>query len=130
MTRLSQFDRDQLELAFYLPMVLTVLNRDRSILEASSLKLPNPYLTLIEETMKAVQRDLKKVRDYMREHQMKVEKLRSDDTFTSYLFLFRGYEEEHNYFNPRIRNKVEQLLREFLLHRSLPSITVKDETGS
>ena len=60
MTKIPAEDRDKLEHAFYLPMLLTILERDRLIVEKSSFKLNRPYLELIEETTKAVQRDLER----------------------------------------------------------------------
>jgi len=117
MTKIPAEDRDKLENAFYLPMLLTILERDRLIVERSPFKLNKPYLELIEETMKAVQRDLAGVKREMREKGMKVIKLESDDAFTLYLFIYNGYEEKHNYFNPRLRNHVENLLRFYLMER-------------
>ncbi|MFB1081407.1 hypothetical protein [Jeotgalibacillus sp. JSM ZJ347] len=117
MTKIPTEDRDRLENAFYLPMVLKVLERDQIVIEKSGVKLPRPYIELIEETMIAVQRELVTLKKYMRDHGMKVVKLKSDEAFTMYLFVYKGYEEQHNYFNPRIRNHVENLLRYYLIGR-------------
>ncbi|KIL47359.1 hypothetical protein [Jeotgalibacillus campisalis] len=117
MTRIPAEDRDLLENAFYFPMLLTVLERDRQLIEQNPFKLKKPYLELIEDTMKAVQVDLTAIKNKMRMKNMKVVKLGSDEAFTSYLFIYRGYEERHNYFNPRLRNHAENLLRFYLLER-------------
>ena len=86
---------------------------------SSPFKLKRPYLELIEETMKTIQAELARVRRYMRNNKMKVEKIQTDDAFTMYMFLYKGYEEHHNYFNPRLRNRVEELLRHYLFQRFL-----------
>lgn len=117
MTRIPSNDRDILEQAMYLPMVMTVLERDRIVFEKSPFKLNQPYLNLLEESFKAVQKDLKTARDYMRVNKMKVAEIKRDDTFTMFMFLYKGYEEQHNYFNPRIRNKVQELLEYYLYKR-------------
>ncbi|MGD7045231.1 hypothetical protein [Jeotgalibacillus proteolyticus] len=117
MTRIPAEDRDLLENAFYFPMLLTVLERDRQLIEQSSFKLKKPYLEIIEAAMRAVQADLAAVKKKMKMKNMKVVKLGSDEAFTSYLFIYRGYEERHNYFNPRLRNHTENLLRFYLLER-------------
>ncbi|WP_404408628.1 hypothetical protein [Jeotgalibacillus malaysiensis] len=117
MTKIPGEDRDRLENAFYLPMVLKILERDQIVIEKSGVKLPRPYIELIEETMIAVQRELATLKKYMRDHDMKVVKLKSDEAFTMYLFVYQGYEEQHNYFNPRLRNHVENLLRYYLIGR-------------
>jgi hypothetical protein len=117
MTRIPDYDRDIIEQAIYLPMTIIVLEKDRLVFEKSPFKLKQPYLNLLEETIKAVQRDLKMVKDKMRRGNMKVEQIGHDESFTSYAFLYKGYEEQHNYFNPRIRNKVNELLEYYLYKR-------------
>jgi hypothetical protein len=120
MTRIPEHDRDIMEQAIYLPMVLTVLNRDLSVVEKSPFKLKKPYLELIEETMKAVQKELAKVKRYLKQHNLKVEEVKRDEAFTMFLFIYQGYEEHHNYFNPRIRNKVQELMLYYLIKRFSP----------
>src|SRR5690606_1888552 len=110
MTRISTYDRDIIEQAIYLPMLITVLNRDLSVIENSSLKLKKPYQELITATIKTAQKELAVVKRYMQKNNIKVQRLKSDDAFTMYLFLYKGYEEQHNYFNPRLRNRVEELM--------------------
>ena len=133
MTKIPEYDRDILEKAIYLPMVLTVLNRDLVIIQKSPFKLQKPYLEWVEETMKVIQKDLAKTKYYMKKHQMKVERLKSDDAFTMYMFLYKGYEEHHNYFNPRLRNRTEELLRYYLYGRfseaPLDSANMRMQTG-
>ncbi|MBM7586463.1 hypothetical protein JOC86_003015 [Bacillus pakistanensis] len=119
MTRIPEEDRDILEKAIYLPMVLTVLNKDLNLINQSPFKLKRPYMELIEETMKVIQQELSGIKREMRVRRMKVERVQTDDAFTMYMFLYKGYEEHHNYFNPRLRNRVEDLLRYYLYQRFL-----------
>ncbi|MBN8192516.1 hypothetical protein JI667_10160 [Bacillus sp. NTK074B] len=123
MTRIPENDRNILEQAIYLPMVLTILNRDLQIVDSSPFKLKRPYLEMIEETMKVIQGELAHVKKYMRTNKMKVERMQTDDAFTMYMFLYKGYEEHHNYFNPRLRNRVEDLMRHYLYRRFTESKT-------
>ncbi|WP_338449097.1 hypothetical protein R4Z09_23225 [Niallia oryzisoli] len=124
MTRIPEYDRNIMEQAIYLPMVLTILNRDLAIVNASPFKLKQPYADLIEETMKAIQNDMKGIKQYMKQQKLKVEQVSHDQAFTGFLFLYQGYEEQHNYFNPRIRNKVQELLSYYLFKRYTSPITV------
>lgn len=110
MTKIPEEDRDIMEKAIYLPMVLIILNRDLSVVKNSPFKLKQPYEELIEETMKTIQRELAEVKQYMKINNLKVLETNRDDAFTMYMFLYKGYEEHHNYFNPRIRNKVQELM--------------------
>lgn len=121
MTRIPEEDRNILEQAIYLPMVLTILNRDLTVINKSSFKLPQPYLNLVEETMKVIQKELSAVKLYMSKNKLKVQQLKRDEAFTMFLFLYKGYEEQHNYFNPRIRNKVQELMDYYLYKRHMSS---------
>lgn len=123
MTRIPEEDRNIIEQAIYLPMVLTVLNRDLIVVNKSPFKLKQPYVNLIEETMKIIQMELKEVKQYMNRNKLKVEQLKRDEAFTMFMFLYKGYEEHHNYFNPRIRNKVQELLEFYLYRRHLQNIS-------
>jgi hypothetical protein len=114
MTRIPEDERDIMEKAIYLPMVLIILNRDLSVVTNSPFKLKKPYLNLIEETMKEIQQELAEVKQYMKKNKLQVIETKRDDAFTMYMFIYKGYEENHNYFNPRIRNKVQELLETYL----------------
>lgn len=114
MTKIPENDRTIMEKAIYLPMILIILNRDLMTVEKSQFKLKKPYLELIEETMKDIQKELAEVKQYMKKNNMQVMETKRDDAFTMYLFLYKGYEEHHNYFNPRIRNKVQELMGIYL----------------
>jgi hypothetical protein len=120
MTRIPEDDRNEMEKAIYLPMVLIILNRDLSIIDSSPFKLKKPYKELIEETMRNVQKELAEVKQYMKKNKLQVTEVARDDAFTMYLFMYKGYEENHNYFNPRIRNKVEELMAAYLSKKQGP----------
>jgi len=117
MTRIPEQDRDIMEKAIYLPMVLIILNRDLTVVNDSPFKLKQPYLELIEETMKEIQKELAGVKQYMKQNKLQVMEIKRDDVFTMYMFIYKGYEENHNYFNPRIRNKVQELMEFYLLKK-------------
>lgn len=118
MTRIPEEDRDIIEKAIYLPMLVIVLERDRVIFEKGNFKIKQPYTNLIDETIKVVQSDLKIVKKKMREKHMKIQEIGRDKEFTNYVFIYNGYEEQHNYFNPRIRNKVNELLEYYLYRKN------------
>ena len=119
MTRIPSHDRDLIEKAIYYPMVLKVLEKDLYTIERGPFKLPKPYVKWIRKTMEVIQKQLFFVKRDMKKKGMKVQEVRRDDTFTTYLFVYRGFQEYHSYFNPRIRNKVEELLAYYLFERFL-----------
>ena len=98
----------------YLPMVMTILEKDRMIFEQAPFKLKKPYITLVEKAVKLVQRELKETHLYMNRHSMKVLRGEGDDMFTEYVFFHGGYEEHRRYLNVRLRNRVEELLSIYL----------------
>ncbi|MEK3980581.1 hypothetical protein MKY37_16250 [Psychrobacillus sp. FSL K6-2836] len=98
----------------YLPMVLTILEKDRTIFEKAPFKLKRPYIVLVEEAGKQVQKELKQTHMYMKRHSMKVLRGEGDDMFTEYVFFHGGYEEHRRYLNVRLRNRVEELLSIYL----------------
>ncbi|MCM3324223.1 hypothetical protein [Cytobacillus kochii] len=114
MTRINEADRNLLEQAIYLPMIIIILERDLKIIEKSPFKIKQPYITLMENTIKNVQRDLKEVKDKLRKENMRVNQIGHDESFTMYEFHYKGYDEQHSYFNPRIRNKCEELFNFYL----------------
>ncbi|MFD1779834.1 MULTISPECIES: hypothetical protein [Fredinandcohnia] len=118
MTRIPEDDRAIFEKAVFLPMVLTILNRDLTAIETAGFKLKKPYLHLLEHTMKKVQKDLYTIKLQMKKKNMKVWEKQRDEAFTLFSFMYRGYEEEHNYFNPRIRNEVQQLLESYFIEKN------------
>ena len=119
MTRIPEEERDMMEKAIYLPMVITILNRDLTVIDKSPFKLKKPYLLLVEETLKVIQNELAEVKRFMKQQQLKVEEIHRDEAFTMFMFLYKGFEEHHNYFNPRIRNKVQELLEYYLYRRHI-----------
>ncbi|MGD6841533.1 hypothetical protein ACQCVH_03345 [Bacillus infantis] len=117
MTRIPEDDRNIMEQAIYLPMVLVVMNRDIGVINNSPFKLKKPYLNLIEDTMKFIQTELAGVKRYMKDNRLQVQEIKRDEAFTMFMFLYKGYEEHHNYFNPRIRNRVQELMEYYLFKR-------------
>lgn len=94
----------------YLPMILIILERDREVVENSSLKLKRPYIKVVDEAMKFARAELKKTTIYLRRHNMQVIRGKTDDTFTEYVFYHGGYEDHRRYLNVRLRNRTEELL--------------------
>ena len=117
MLRIPEKDQEILEQAIYLPLVLTVLNRDLLMIESVPFKLKQPYVDLIEAAIIAIQKELANIKRYMKEEQMKVQRIKTSRTFTIYLFFYKGYQVQHHYFNPRLRNRSEEIMRYYLYER-------------
>ncbi|WAA08698.1 hypothetical protein [Fervidibacillus albus] len=117
MSNIPSESRDLLEKAIYYPLLVKVLERDLIGIDKSPLKLPKPYKEWIEHTLIYVQKQLYTIKRDLKSQGMKIQEVKRDELFTTYLFVYRGYEEYHSYFNPGIRNKVEELLAYHLYKR-------------
>lgn len=111
---LKEDDHKIIEQSILLPMLLTILERDRQIFEKISVKLKPPYLALIEKTMKAVQKDLYQAKKHMKQNHLKAYEISRDDSFTYYMFISNHYEQKRSYFNSQLKNLVEALLEQYL----------------
>lgn len=105
--------RDVMEQSIFLPMALVVLQQDRAIIENSPFKIKKVYLDLVDQSFQEIHNELYKVKRYMAKNKLQVHLIQRDKSFTNYLFLYDGFEEYRNYFNPTIRNKVQQLLDQY-----------------
>jgi len=110
----------------FLSMALIVMRQDKYSLENVSFKIKGPYMELLNEMIKEAADESNKLRSIMKKQDMKVVTLHQTKSFSSYLFICRGREEERHYFNPVIRQKVESILEEFMrkaLQPSQPSVS-------
>lgn len=103
-----------LENMIYLPMILTILERDRLLIEQGNFKLKKPYLGLVDEVAKTVHKELGNTAAYLRSRKMSVVKGKMDDIFTEYVFVHDSQEDRRRYLNVRLRNRTEELLTQYL----------------
>lgn len=74
-----------------LPLVLTVLHKDKEAIEMSNVKFKEPYLSLIEKSMKAVDTDLYKLRDSFRKAGIKITRELKQEHRLYWEYKCRGY---------------------------------------
>lgn len=114
---IPEHDETIIEKAIYLPMLVTILNRDLKVIADSHFKIKEPYIHKVEDTLRAIQRDLSEVKKYMYDNKIKMEKLGTEGTFTKYLVIHQGNETIRTFFNPVLKRRSEELLEEYLLNR-------------
>lgn len=108
-----------LENMIYLPMLLTVLERDRQSIEQGNFKLKKPYLALVDDVTRMIHRELGNTAAYLKMHRMSVVKGKTDDIFTEYTFLHDRTEDRRRYLNVRLRNHTEELLTRYLRQQGI-----------
>lgn len=102
------------EAGIYLPMLLSILEKDHELFERGDFKLKKPYLHLIDDTKQRVQQDLIKTKAYFHHNKMRLTRGKSDDLFTEYHFYYADVMECRRYSNIRLRNQSEELLFKYL----------------
>ncbi|WP_164669546.1 hypothetical protein [Virgibacillus doumboii] len=113
---------EELQLAsrfLFLSMAMVVIQQDIQHIQKGAFKIKEPYTELLEKMYSEATHERRKLRKMMEDEKLKVVTLNSNDSFSSYLFLCKGREEQRNYFNPAIRKKVETILHE-LMQKALP----------
>ncbi|MNM93948.1 hypothetical protein D3C81_1063360 [compost metagenome] len=93
-----------------LPLMLDVLERDRSAMNLANLKMSEVYGGLIGLLQKAATDDLSRVRKSMREHGIKVYEERRTNIGIEARYLCRGYHYEFSMLWGLIRAEIMQRL--------------------
>lgn len=117
---IPDYDRDIIEQVIYLPMLISILEKDLKIIENTPFKLKGPYLDFVENTLKTIRIDLRDAKTYMYKNKIKVFKVQSDENFTMYRFIYKGHEEDHSYFNPALKTRSDELLRYYFNNKNKP----------
>lgn len=100
----------QFEKMIYLPMLLTILDKDGKILNETPVKFKSPYLAIIKKAMDNVQKDLAETHLYFCRNRMKLIKEGNDGEFTTYIFTVGQEQYTRKYMNFRLRNRTEELM--------------------
>ncbi|MDW0110782.1 hypothetical protein [Sporosarcina aquimarina] len=103
-----------LENMIYLPMILTIVERDRMLFEQGNFKLKKPYIELLDDVARRVHKELGNTAAYLRGNRMSVVRGKMDDIFTEYIFVHDRQEDCRRYLNVRLRNRTEELLSHYL----------------
>ncbi|MFC4559181.1 hypothetical protein ACFO3D_13360 [Virgibacillus kekensis] len=110
-------DEEELQLAsrfLFLSMAMVVIQQDLQHIQNGAFRIKEPYSELLEKMNTEAANERRGLRKKMLNKDIKVISLNKNDSFSSFLFLCRGREEKRNYFNPAIRKKVENILRELM----------------
>ncbi|MBP1932045.1 hypothetical protein [Ammoniphilus resinae] len=80
-----------------LPLLLSVFEKDRKLIYSSGIKTMEPYVSLMEQTIKRVEEDLNETKRYFYKNGVKVyEEERTSDGI-QLKYLYRGYQHTANY---------------------------------
>src|SRR5690554_756767 len=99
----------------FLSMAIIVIDKDIEHIEKGPFKIKETYLNLLNNMTTIAKNERRILRKKMYDNKISVVPTEKNDTFTTYLFLARGYEEEKRYFNPAIRKNVEKIYKELIV---------------
>lgn len=98
-----------------LPIVLTVFERDKKIIESSQVKISSPYVETINWVMDRVIKDLSEIKEQMRKRGIKVVK-ESHTTFSlRYEFLCRGFRDVFEMPREFVKAETEVRMSKYLM---------------
>ncbi|MGN7409986.1 hypothetical protein [Sporosarcina sp. SAFN-010] len=119
---------EQFEHMIYLPMLLTILDKDTKQIEATPVKFTSPYLAVVKRAMNNIHNDLKDIHQYFNRNRMKLIKEGNDGDFTTYLFSVGSERYQRKYMNLKLRNHSQELLEIYLMGGSVRNGEIKHVT--
>lgn len=116
---MSDENVEQFEHMIYLPMLLTILDRDVKHIDAMSVKFKAPYLAVVKRATDNIHKDLKDIHQYFNRNKMRLNNEGNDGDFATYLFSVGPERYQRRYMNLRLRNRSEELLEIYLMGGSV-----------
>lgn len=114
MPSISTEDIRYYENKIYLPLLITLFERDREAIVKLPFKLSRPYLAKVESALQRVHSDLKITDIYLKRHNMQLIIENSSKESSEYAFIHGGYEERKRYTSVELRKRTEELMLDYL----------------
>lgn len=114
MPEINVEDRRYFENKIYLPILITVLERDLEVILRSPFKLQRPYLAIVENALKRIRSDLKITDIYMLRRDMRLVANKVGEGMTEYTYISKGIEDLIRYSSDHLRNESERILSTYI----------------
>jgi hypothetical protein len=106
----------------HLDFLISTLENDLKSIESAPLKIKEPYLLIIEETLKKIRSDLKTVKEKMKEFDIKVFPMRRvDDMFVEYPYFAHGYKGINKYWDAALKFASTKQLQKYFGEMKMPT---------
>lgn len=115
MPSMTTEDYRYFENKIYLPMLITVLERDRETVLKSPFKLGRPYVAIIDKALDIVRADLKATDIYLKRRNMRLASEKLNGGSIEYTYIYMGYEERYKFTSDELRDKTEKLMSEYFV---------------
>ncbi|MFB5661308.1 hypothetical protein [Alteribacillus sp. HJP-4] len=101
-----------------LPLVKKVLEKDLQLFEEGPFKVRDPYLMMVQESLRMLHEDMRHIKKYMHGHNMQVSFEENDGTFSRYSYACRGYEGASSYLNANLKRQARHCMEAYFLKQS------------
>lgn len=114
MSAITTEDYRYFESGIFLPMLITILERDIELINKQPFKLRRPYIAIVEKMLAMIRKDLKQTEVYLLRRNMRLVIGKPDaDKITECTFISGGIEERRKYTSEEFRSKSEELVSEY-----------------
>lgn len=114
MPTITTEDYRYFESGIFLPMLITILERDIELINNLPFKLRRPYLAIIEKALGLIRKDLKQTEIYLLRRNMRLVIGKPDaNKMTECTFISSGIEDRRKYSSEEFRSKTEELITEY-----------------
>ncbi|MBP1934876.1 hypothetical protein [Ammoniphilus resinae] len=96
-----------------IPMVITVLHRDKKILEESEIKTKGPYIALMESALKKAEKEWYDARRLFRSNGIKVYEEKRTETEVEIKYVIRGYHHVTSLPWHVVKQNVEEVMKSY-----------------
>jgi hypothetical protein len=98
-----------------LPLLLTVFERDKKVIEEAELKTPGPYIDMMAAVIRKVEQDIVQGKKQMRAKGIKVYDEKRTDQGLEWKYTYRGYQHKGQFVWDVVRMEIEERMRGYLL---------------
>jgi hypothetical protein len=119
---ISEFEEKLISEYIHLEYLIETLESDLKTISKVPLKIKEPYLLIIEETLKKIRSDLKTVKEKMKELDIKVFNMRRvDDMFVEYPYFAHGYKGINKYWDAALKFASTKRLQKYFGEMKMPT---------
>ncbi|MCM3443623.1 MULTISPECIES: hypothetical protein [Metabacillus] len=124
---ITTYDKNIASVYIYLTLILDDLEFDSLTFKRIPVKINEPYISLLDATIKKVLRDIKMVKQIMKELNIKVvfPTEKENDIFWYFEYFVRGYKSEFYFWEAALNNYKNKLLNIYLFTSDIPIDRIK-----
>jgi hypothetical protein len=100
-----------------LPLLLTVFERDKKVIESAELKTPGPYIDMMDAVIRKVEQDIVQGKKQLRAKGIKIFDENRTDQGLEWKYVYKGWQHKGQFVWDVVRVEVVERMRIFLISR-------------